>query len=79
MADQTYYDIRGVTKTASEDEIKKAYRKLASKYHPDVNPGDKAAEAKFKALSEAYAFLGERCDRVVAAVIARIIRIPAAG
>ena len=48
-----YYEILGVKKSASADDIRKAFRKLARKYHPDVNPGDKAAEEKFKALSEA--------------------------
>ena len=63
MADQTYYDILGVKKAASEEEIKKAYRKLARKFHPDVNPGDKQAEAKFKELSEAYAVLSDKEKR----------------
>lgn len=49
-----YYDILGVSKTASEKDIKQAYRRLARKYHPDINPGDKAAEAKFKEINEAY-------------------------
>ncbi len=59
MADKSYYDILGVKKDASEDEIKKAYRKLAKKYHPDVNKGTKDAENKFKEISEAYAVLSD--------------------
>lgn len=57
-----YYEVLGVTESASEDEIKKAYRKLALKYHPDRNPGDKQAEASFRECSEAYQILsdGER-------------------
>ncbi|MCX2744196.1 J domain-containing protein [Mangrovivirga sp. M17] len=54
-----YYDILGVDKKASQDEIKKAYRKLAVKYHPDKNPDNKAAEDKFKDISEAYEVLGD--------------------
>ncbi len=61
MAEQKrdYYEVLGVEKGADEDTLKKAYRKLAKKYHPDANPGDKAAEAKFKEASEAYAVLSD--------------------
>lgn len=59
MAGKDYYKILGVSKSASNEEIKKAYRKLALKYHPDQNQGDKAAEAKFKEISEAYAVLSD--------------------
>ncbi len=54
-----YYEVLGVSKTATEDELKKAYRALAKKYHPDMNPGDKEAEVKFKEASEAYAVLSD--------------------
>src|SRR5436309_1372833 len=54
-----YYQILGVPKGADAKEIKSAYRKLARKYHPDVNPNDKAAEAKFKEVSEAYEVLSD--------------------
>lgn len=63
MADASYYDLLGVKKAATEEEIKKAYRKLARKHHPDVNQGDKGAEAKFKEISEAYAVLGDKEKR----------------
>ncbi|GBE36167.1 chaperone protein DnaJ [bacterium BMS3Bbin07] len=54
-----YYEVLGVSKDASQDEIKKAFRRLARKYHPDLNPGDKGAEMRFKELNEAYAVLGD--------------------
>lgn len=54
-----YYAVLGVSRSASADDIKRAFRKLARKYHPDVNPGDKAAEAKFKEISEAYEVLSD--------------------
>lgn len=63
MADKDYYDILGVKKTASDDEIKKAYRTLAKKFHPDKNKGDKTAETKFKEISEAYAVLSDKEKR----------------
>lgn len=59
MAKRDFYTVLGVTKTASADEIKKAYRKLAMKFHPDKNPGDKVAEEKFKEATEAYEVLGD--------------------
>jgi len=60
MAKRDYYEVLGVIKSASAEEIKKAYRKLALKYHPDKNKGDKSAEAKFKEASEAYHVLSDK-------------------
>ena len=60
MAKRDFYDVLGVGKSASPDELKSAYRKLAVKYHPDKNPGDKAAEDKFKEASEAYGILSDK-------------------
>lgn len=57
------YTVLGVTKTATDDEIKKAYRTLAFKYHPDRNPGDKVAEEKFKKINAAYEVLGDKTKR----------------
>ncbi len=63
MAKRDYYDVLGVRKSASPDELKSAYRKLAVKYHPDKNPGDKAAEDKFKEASEAYGVLSDKSKK----------------
>ena len=58
-----YYEVLGVDKNADEAAIKKAYRKLAKKYHPDMNPGDAEAEKRFKEASEAYAVLSDSQKR----------------
>lgn len=63
MANRDYYDILGVSKNANEEEIKKAYRKLAMKYHPDKNPNKKEAEERFKEINEAYAVLSDKEKR----------------
>ena len=61
MAEQKrdYYEVLGIQKGASEDEIKKAYRRMAKQYHPDLHPGDKEAEAHFKEVGEAYEVLSD--------------------
>ncbi|HLN29517.1 MAG TPA: J domain-containing protein [Gemmataceae bacterium] len=61
---EDFYDILGVKRNASEEEIKRAYRKLARQHHPDRNPGDKQAEAKFKQVQEAYDVLSDKTKRV---------------
>ena len=64
MADKkNYYEVLGVDKKASQDEIKSAYRKLAKKYHPDFNPGDKDAAEKFKEINEANSVLSDEEKR----------------
>src|SRR5690348_11900134 len=60
-----YYEVLGVKKSASAEDIRKAFRKLARKYHPDVNPGDKSAEEKFKSLSEANDVLSDPKKRKI--------------
>ncbi|MBQ1301889.1 MAG: DnaJ domain-containing protein, partial [Firmicutes bacterium] len=63
MEYKDYYKILGVEKTATQDEIKKAYRKMAKLYHPDKTKGDKAAEEKFKEAAEAYSVLSDEKKR----------------
>ncbi|MGD9342772.1 MAG: DnaJ domain-containing protein, partial [Desulfuromonadales bacterium] len=65
MAKRDYYEVLEVNRNASETEIKKAYRKLALKCHPDKNPGDKEAEERFKELTEAYAVLSDGQKRAL--------------
>lgn len=64
QATKDYYETLGISKNALHDEIKKAFRKLARKYHPDLNPGDKTAEQKFKEINEAYSVLGDEKKRI---------------
>ncbi|MBM3775496.1 MAG: molecular chaperone DnaJ [Acidobacteria bacterium] len=65
MAKQDYYEMLGVAKSANADDIRKAYRKLARKYHPDLNPGDKSAEERFKNIQEAYDVLSDTKKRQI--------------
>src|ERR671938_1697728 len=65
MAKEDYYQVLGVKRDAKPEEIKKAYRKMARKYHPDVNPGDKSAEERFKKLTEAHDVLSDPKKRKV--------------
>src|ERR1700681_3404726 len=65
MAKEDFYKILGVKRDAKPEEIKKAYRRLARKYHPDVNPGDKSAEDRFKQMSEAFDVLSDPKKRSV--------------
>src|ERR1700693_6470770 len=60
---QNYYEVLGLPRTATEEEIRKEYRNLARKYHPDVNPGNKSAEEKFKEINEAYEVLSDADKR----------------
>ena len=60
MAKRDYYDVLGVQKNSSSEQIKAAYRKLAVKHHPDKNPGDKSSEEKFKEAGEAYHVLSDK-------------------
>src|ERR1017187_8270212 len=64
-AQKDYYGVLGVSRDAKPDEIRKAYRHLARKHHPDVNPGNKGAEEKFKQLSEAYEILSDEKKRKI--------------
>ena len=65
MAKRDYYEVLGVDKSADQEAIKKAYRKLAVKYHPDRNPGDKTAEEKFREATEAYEVLSDAEKRPI--------------
>ena len=72
---KNYYEILGVDKNATEDQIKSAYRKLAKQYHPDLHPGDATAAEKFKQINEAYEVLSDKPD----SAIFRIFSAPFSG
>src|ERR671910_608641 len=65
MAKQDYYEVLGIKRDAKPEEVKKAYRRMARKYHPDVNPGDKSAEERFKKITEAHDVLSDEKKRKV--------------
>jgi DnaJ-class molecular chaperone len=70
MAKRDFYDVLGVSKNASPEELKSAYRKLAVKHHPDKNPGDKASEDKFKEAGEAYGILSDSEKKKIMIILA---------
>ena len=75
MAKRDYYTVLGLNRDASEEEIKKAYRKLAMKFHPDRNPDDKSTEEKFKEAKEAYEILTDARKRKAPVVVAKLDRL----
>ncbi|MFQ5441125.1 MAG: DnaJ C-terminal domain-containing protein [Thermodesulfobacteriota bacterium] len=79
MAKKDYYEILGVSRDASDDDIKKAYRTLARKYHPDLHPGDKQMEAKFKEINEAYHVLSDSKKRADYDLTGRVTFEPGMG
>ena len=73
MAKRDFYDVLGVSKNASPEELKSAYRKLAVKHHPDKNPGDKASEDKFKEAGEAYGILSDKEKNKIMITLAMLL------